>query len=121
MGDILIVEDEAEIRSLLVSLLADDGHVVREAADGVAALRMHDERPADLIIMDLVMPNKEGTETIWEIRGTRSPVKIIAISGATHNLKVAKLMGADYTLHKPFALDALLDLVKAALNVGPKQ
>ncbi len=113
---ILIIDDDPLVRASARMVLQRAGHVVDEANDGnvgIARAKLH--RP-DLILTDIVMPNKEGTETILEIRGTNSPVKIIAISGATHNLKVAKLMGADYTLHKPFSLEKLLDLVKAALK-----
>ena len=116
MADILIVDDEDEIRATLELALVEAGHVVRQAADGGAALRMYQERRPDLIIMDLVMPGKEGLEAIIEIRGQDSPVKIIAISGATYNLKVAKLLGADHILEKPFRHEAIVELVETALN-----
>lgn len=116
MAEILIVDDEDEIRSLLRMALEEEGYVVREAADGNAALRAYNERRPDLIITDLVMPDKEGIETIVEVRRQNTRVKIIAISGVSYNLKVAKLLGADHTLNKPFSLDEMLRLVKTSLE-----
>ena len=115
MADILVVDDDKEIRATLGIALANAGHVVREAGDGVSALRIYNERQPDLVIMDLIMPGKEGIESIIEMRGQNSPVKIIAISGATYNLKVAKMLGADHTLEKPFDQETILNLVDLAL------
>lgn len=115
MADILIIDDEEEIRAWLRVTLEEAGYVVREAADGNAALRMYDERAADLLILDLVMPNKDGIETAIEIRRRNLNAKIIAMSGSVYNLKVARMLGANDIISKPFSEQALLTLVKATL------
>ncbi len=78
-----------------------------EAPDGKVALWIYKEKPADLIITDIIMPEKEGIETIMELKREFPDVKIIAISGggkgdAGQYLDMAKKMGADNTLAKPF-------------------
>jgi len=116
MADILIIDDEDEIRAWLRVTLEEAGYVVRDAADGNAALRMYDERAADLLILDLVMPNKDGIETANEIRRRNINAKIIAMSGSEYNLKVARKLGANDIISKPFSEQALLNLVKATLE-----
>ena len=116
MADILIVDDDEETRVTLGIALRGRGHIVREAADGIAALQMYDERPTELVIMDLIMPGKEGIECIIEIRRRNRPVKIIAISGAAYNLNVAKKLGAGYTLEKPFTHETIMALLGVALD-----
>lgn len=116
MASILIVDDDDHIRSMLGELLTEAGHVVRQVADGNAALRSCEAELPDLIITDLVMPDREGIETIIEIRRRNTSVKIIAMSGEANNLKVAKMMGADHTLEKPFLIDSFTNLVNTALG-----
>jgi len=116
MADVLVADDEEGFRSLLRSILTEEGHVVREAEDGNSLLALYNERNPDLIILDLIMPEKEGIETIIQIRRHNNSVKIIAMSAAPYNLKVAKMMGADYILEKPFAQESITNLVKAALG-----
>src|SRR6266480_6327295 len=108
MADILIVDDEEEIRAWLRVTLEEAGYVVREATDGNAALRMYDERAADLLILNLVMPNKDGIDTAIEIRRRNLNAKIIAMSGSAYNLKVARMLGANDIISKPFSEKALL-------------
>lgn len=119
MSNVLVVDDNDEIRSLLRETLEDQGYSVCEAADGEAALRLLGQLPADLIILDILMPGKEGLETIVEIRRQKNPAKIIAMSGTEQHLKVAKLLGADFTLRKPFNFESLSDLVKEVLSDRP--
>ena len=115
MADVLIVDDDEQLRLLLRSMMTEEGHVVREAADGNAALKLCEERTPDLIILDLIMPEKEGIETIIEIRRRNTTVKIIAISAAPYDLKVASMLGADYILEKPFSQASIATLVKTSL------
>lgn len=116
MANVLIVDDDEHLRSMLGELLTEEGHVVRQVADGNAALRSYEEGLPDLIITDLEMPDKEGIETIIEIRRRSNSVKIIAMSGEANNLKVAGMLGADYLLEKPFLIDSFTTLVKTALG-----
>ena len=81
MARILVVDDEEGIRTLLRNILVREGHHVTTAADGVEALQVVDTQPVDLVITDLIMPEKEGVETISELRKRFPAVKIIAMSG----------------------------------------
>ena len=104
-GTILVVDDDAAIRSLFHKILARAGYRVMEAADGAQALAAMSEGGVDLVITDLVMPEKEGIETIVEIRKSYPQVKIAAVSGAFGGkyLEAASLLGADAALAKPVA------------------
>ena len=121
MAEILIIEDDAEVRELLKTLLSRSGHTVREARDGREGIHSFRTSHADLIITDLIMPHKEGLETIIDLRQEFPDLKIIAISGGSRDnrenyLNTAKLCGASRIFHKPFdnrelltAVDELLD------------
>ena len=81
MSKILVIDDDKNIRSLLRDFLERDGYEVMEAENGKVGLKLFRENGADLVITDLIMPEKEGIETIRELRRDFSDVKIIAISG----------------------------------------
>jgi DNA-binding response OmpR family regulator len=122
MQRILLVEDEDGLRKLLRLNLTTMGYEVSEAANGKEALALQESEPADLIITDLVMPEKEGVETIGEIRKKYPSAKIIAMSGggrasADNYLKIAKIMGADLVMAKPFSFQ---DLATAVATLLPK-
>ncbi len=118
---ILVVDDEESIRTILRKILEGAGYDVMEAPDGKVALWLFKGRQADLIITDLIMPEKEGIETIMELKQDFPDVKIIAISGGGQGdggqyLDIAKKMGANSTLAKPFEKEGLLKAVKDLLN-----
>jgi len=120
MTRILLVDDDDAFRNLLGVQLSKMGYSVSEAGDGQQALALQAADAADLIITDLIMPEKEGLEIIQELRHRHSKVKIIAMSGggrvrAADYLKVARLMGADRTLEKPFSLEALASAISEVL------
>jgi CheY-like chemotaxis protein len=121
MANILLVDDEEQLRSVLTIVLESEGHVVREAQDGDEALESYSRQPADLVITDLLMPGKEGIETIMELRQSYPEVKIIAMSGRINsgresNLEAAKLLGADYILAKPFSNRDIVNAVDKILE-----
>ena len=121
MAKILIIEDQAEVRELLNALLSRSGHCVREARDGREGIHSFRTFPADLIITDLIMPRKEGLETIIDLRQEFPDLKIIAISGGGRDsrenyLKTAELCGASRIFHKPFDNDELLAAVDELLG-----
>ena len=123
MKRILVVDDNALFRSLLIQHLEKAGYQACGAADGREALRLHREQPADLVLCDLFMPGKEGLETIRELRQT-SLVPIIAMTGdgpVTGNLllNVAEKMGADRSLRKPFEVAHLVEAIRELLPGGP--
>jgi DNA-binding response OmpR family regulator len=116
---ILIVDDDEGIRSFLTRKLTQAGHAVREAENGAVASRIMRGEPFDLIITDIFMPDKEGLETIMELKGTTTPdLKIIAMSGggigpADEYLSIARRLGADSTISKPFSLEELFAKIAA--------
>jgi DNA-binding response OmpR family regulator len=121
MARILIIDDEPSVRELLITMLMEEGHEVVEAADGKAGLRLLQERPADLVITDLIMPEKEGIETIMDLRRDFPDVKIIAMSGggiiqAQDYLGMAQGMGAHRVFEKPFGVGAMLAAVHELLH-----
>lgn len=124
MARILIIEDEEDIRSLYRRLLKQGGHEVIEAADGDIGIALYRKELPDLIITDIIMPGKEGIETIMELRRDFPDVKIIAVSGGGQVmpgsvcLKLAGKLGAAKTLAKPFSKQELLDAVSEVLGKG---
>lgn len=123
MAKILVIDDSEDIRILLHEALQAAGHSVVEAADGEEGLRSYREHYPDLVITDIVMPNKEGLETIMELRRESPGVKIVAMSGGTRGMVIsflpaAKKLGADYTLPKPFSLAELQAVVDDALGLA---
>ena len=117
-GAILVVDDDAAIRSLFHKILARAGYRVMEAADGAQALAAVSAGGVDLVITDLVMPEKEGIETIVEIRKSYPRVKIAAVSGAFGGryLEIASLLGAGAALAKPVSEEALVGTVRRLLS-----
>jgi len=119
---ILVVDDESEIRALVSRILKQAGYEVIEAADGNEGTRLFKENLPELLITDIIMPEKEGIETIMELRRDFPNVKIIAISGGGKSLardtclRFAKGLGATRTLAKPFSRQELLDAVQEVLN-----
>ncbi len=120
-GRILIVEDDDQMLETLRRMLADAGHEIVEAHDGKVAVRLYRENPTDLIITDLIMPEKEGLELIMDLKSDYPEVKIIAISGGgklgPHEyLPLAKDLGALATFEKPFKQEDLLIAVQEILH-----
>jgi CheY-like chemotaxis protein len=122
MAKILIIDDEEQVRLYLRRILEPEGHEVVEAPDGKVGLQLYREEPFDLIITDVFMPEKEGLETIRELRSEYPEVKIIAISGGGRNidldfLPLAKQFGALRTLTKPFDRQEMLNAVQEVLGL----
>lgn len=121
MKRVLVIDDDWQMREMMHQALARAGYDVAEAPNGKVGMNIHRENPVDLVITDLIMPEKEGIETIRELRRDYPGLKIIAISGggragADGYLSVAKTIGADYTLSKPFDLKKILDAVEELLG-----
>jgi len=114
---ILVVDDNEDLRSTIQALLRADGFDVAVAGNGQAALALHQSHPADVVITDLFMPDKDGIETIVELRKLSPQLKIVAISGWTSTqgsdyLQVAREIGATVTLQKPFDPQELSRVVR---------
>jgi DNA-binding response OmpR family regulator len=118
---ILIIDDDNQLRHMLCQVLEQAGYETVEARDGQEGLEHYRATPTDLIITDILMPGKEGLETIMELRRAVPGIKIIAISGGgqTGNmtfLEVARYLGAQRALQKPFELRELLNAVREVLE-----
>jgi two-component system response regulator (stage 0 sporulation protein F) len=119
MPTILIVDDDDGILAMLSLVLERAGYEVLKASDGQQAIELYQSCPADLVLADLVMPNKEGLEMIIELTGLYPAVKIIAMTGGRQEfLKVAKILGAKRVLAKPFSEQEILDAVSEVLEHG---
>lgn len=123
MSRILLVDDDDPFRKMLRLSLIRLGHDVVEVGNGKDAVRLINERLPDLLITDLVMPEKEGLETIDEVRRKHPKLKIIAMSGggrvnATDYLKIARAMGADKVLAKPFSIDEMTATLDSLLGAA---
>jgi len=121
MSKILVIDDDKNIRSLLRDFLERDGYEVMEAENGKVGLKLFRENGADLVITDLIMPEKEGMETIRELRRDFSDVKIIAISGGgtigpETYLQMARKMGADRVFEKPFNLKEMSEAIRELMG-----
>lgn len=121
MTHILIIDDDPPTRRMLRQVLEREGYDVIEARDGREGLQYYRAAPTDLIITDLLMPEKEGLETIMELRRDFPRARIIAISGGTklgrlNFLAMAQKLGAQYTLQKPFSLQEMVEIVQKALH-----
>lgn len=121
MHHILVIDDEAPIRKLLRELLERAGYRVTVAEDGDAGIKIQYKDPADLVITDLIMPKKEGIETVTDLRRDFPNTKIIVISGGgaigtQRFLKLAKTIGADRTLPKPLSIRTILHVVQELLE-----
>ncbi|MGD9159204.1 MAG: response regulator [Desulfobacteraceae bacterium] len=119
--DILIVDDEEQMRLALRRMLEREGYSVREAENGDKAIRIHREKQADLIITDIIMPDKEGLGTIVELKSEFPYTKIFAMSGGGKNspeqyLRMANGLGVDKVFIKPFNREDILSAVAEVLG-----
>jgi CheY-like chemotaxis protein len=117
---VLIIDDEVLFRQMLCQFLTQSGYEVIEAADGAEGLKLFFEMPVDLVILDVIMPGKEGIETLVEIKCQFPNAKIIIISGGGWygteiDFDMARKLGA-VTLEKPFELQKLSQVVDNILK-----
>jgi DNA-binding NtrC family response regulator len=118
MARILVIDDAAPIRLLLATALESAGHEVVQASSGREGLTLYRQRSLDLVILDMLMPELNGLETMQEFTREFQNVKVIVLSGggAEHAmLKTARLLGVRQTLNKPFDLEDLLSAVRHEL------
>ncbi len=120
MAKILVIDDDRMVRETLKIILAAAGHEVLLTEDGNKGLRAFTEFTPDLVITDILMPEKEGMETIRDLRERRPDLPIIAISGGGRVgnmsfLKVAERFGANRTITKPFEPDHIVATIAELL------
>ena len=121
MRRILLIDDEESVLKMLKTFFERQGFDVEVATDGGIGLAINLKSRVDLVVTDILMPHKEGFETIREFRLEFPDVKIIAISGGgrtgtTDYLELAKEFGARHVLKKPFGRQELLDAVQETLD-----
>lgn len=121
MAMILVVDDDPDVRRVARLILENGLHTVIEAADGAEALEALTGPAPDLIVTDLVMPDREGIGLIREIRGRGITVPVLAVSGSGPvgkgaYLNAAVALGADRSLAKPYRARELLAVVEDMLR-----
>ena len=121
MATILIVDDDEKIVETLSIILKKEGYDILTGANGNDGLKLCLEQKVDLVITDIVMPEKEGLETIIDMKKSFPSIKIIAISGGgkigpEDYLILAEKFGAKKTLAKPFKKDDILLAVQEVLR-----
>lgn len=121
MARILVIDDEQPIRDMLKKVLETAGHDVEVAQNGKVGVELQQKQPAELVITDLFMPEKEGLETIMELQRDFPGVKIIAISGGDRKgtldfLPMSKKLGAQIALKKPFSMSEVLEAVDSLIG-----
>lgn len=121
MPRILVIEDDAEVRELLERVLTREGYAVSTAANGKQGVASFGEQAFDLVITDIIMPEKDGIEAIMDLKRRRPDLKLIAISGGGrvepgNYLHSAQLLGANRTLRKPFTNDEIVAAVRELLG-----
>jgi DNA-binding response OmpR family regulator len=117
MTSILVVDDDFQMREMLGVILERKGYNVKTASDGKAAMQLQSKKPFDIVITDIIVPEREGLETISELRRGYPRVKIIAISDSGQNKpggypELARQIGADRVLVKPFGSWEILGAVR---------
>ena len=122
MPSVLVVDDEDQIRQLIRETLEQAGYDVQEASNGKQGLERYRTKPTDLVIMDILMPDQDGLESIMTLRREFPAARVIAITGGSdmigilNFLDVAKMLGARRTLQKPFDMQTLLDAAQSELS-----
>ncbi len=122
MARILLVDDDVLVRDSITFALEDAGHSVVPAANGNEGLAALQREDFDLVVLDILMPEREGIETIREIRKTWTTLPVLAMSGGdktgwTDFLRMASILGATDTLAKPFTASELV--ARIARLIGP--
>jgi len=125
MARVLVIDDDELFVKLMVLALKQRGHEVECALDGDAGYRVFNASHFDAVVCDIVMPEKEGVETIQQMRRDRPDLGVVAISGGLRLgsrsnidvLDVIEKLGADVTVKKPFQMAALCTAVEDALAV----
>ena len=122
MNNILVIDDEEIVRKKIKKVLVDKNYNVEEATDGQNAIDILQNKSFDLIILDVVMPNKGGLDTLFELSSiVHDKIKIIMISGKAPSkselfMSLLSNFGSEKFLQKPFRKKELLDTVEQLLK-----
>ena len=118
---VLLIDDDRQIRDVMQKALESSGYIALVAENGKVGMEIYRNEKPDIVITDLFMPEKEGLETIQEIRSINPDAKIIAISGGSVNtsldfLPLASKLGASAALEKPFSIAALIGEINKLID-----
>ena len=115
MADILVADDTRSIRSTLSLLLEEEGHTVRLASDGESALAEYRRKRPDMLLLDVMMPKKNGYQVLKQIRrdDPALPVIILSAKGSPTDVALGLDLGSDDYLPKPFSSEVLLSRINA--------
>jgi len=122
MANVLVIDDDPLFREIAQEMLTQVGHAVILASDGAQVAHLPAEPAPDLAVVDMLMPERDGIETIGDLQSKWPRIKVIAVSAGGRNLepslllRAAKALGADATLPKPLERTALTDLVSRLLG-----
>ncbi len=125
MTRVLVIDDDKFVRASIRAVLESAGHMVADVGDADEGIAMQRANPFDVVVVDLVMPQKEGLETIRELKISYPDLPIIAISGGgdivrKNFVQTATAFGANATLEKPFGGDELLGALHEAMRTHPE-
>jgi CheY-like chemotaxis protein len=120
MPSVLVIEDNADIRRLMREMLTPFGYEVHEAENGVRGVEKYAQSPAQIVLLDMFMPEKDGLETLRDLRRIDPRVRVVAMSGGglrdnVQILQPALMMGAARALLKPFTCDELRTILAELL------
>ncbi len=120
---VLLVDDDAMVMGAVTMLLEDHGFTVIPAGNGIEALRLYREHKPDLVLTDIIMPEKEGITLIRELRQEFPEARIVAMSGGgrignSDYVTIATALGADAGLNKPFDDDQLMKTIGALIGTA---
>ncbi len=118
MVKILIADDDKNFRTVLKNEMEEEKHSVDVAGDGVEAVLMFMTKPYDLVILDLIMPRLNGTDTLKIMKKFNPDVPIITVSGKAGDFEVAESLdcGALKSLRKPFEIGQLKELISGIVS-----
>jgi len=119
---IVVIDDDIKGNQMVCRILKNAGYEVSSAFNGVEGLKMYMKERPDLVITDLYMPEKEGLQTIMELRQMDKKIRIMAVSGGAANMNIdemlntAEMFGADAIMAKPIHVETFLNRVKGLLD-----
>jgi DNA-binding NtrC family response regulator len=125
LATILVIDDDDVVRDFLVEAIEQAGHEVVSANGGIAGIGKFTQSHPDMVLTDIVMPDRDGLEVIAEIRSADPGARIVAMSGggfranAVSCFDAATKLGAMAVLQKPFKLAQLIDVVDSCLASRP--
>ena len=122
MSHVLVIDDDPLFREIAQEMLVQAGHAVTLIDDGAKAVELPADPAPDLAVVDMLMPERDGIETIGDLQGRWPQIKVIAVSAGGKGLepglllRAAKALGADATLSKPLERAAFVALVRSLVG-----